>query len=136
MQNTALLKDAERIARLLMALILLTAGTSKFCSDGGFQAYYSGLFQGELRIQLPAALVEGWLMLIPFIEISLGAALLVTAWRWWTVHAWFAFMGTLLVGHYVLQEWSAVNQMLDYFLLGLLALVLPAHRSWLTRDAA
>jgi len=33
-----------------------------------------------------------------------------------------------------LQEWSSVNQMLDYIFLGLLCLVLPSHESWLTRD--
>ena len=37
-------------------------------------------------------------------------------------------MLSLLVGHYVLQEWSAVNQMLNYFILGLIAYVLPEHR--------
>lgn len=33
------LKDAERVARALMILILLTAGTSKFFSGGGFADY-------------------------------------------------------------------------------------------------
>jgi hypothetical protein len=49
-------------------------------------------------------------------------------------------MLSLLVGHYVLQEWSAVNQMLDYFFLGLVCLILPFHKSlfapfvWTTKD--
>jgi len=43
-------------------------------------------------------------------------------------------MLSLMFGHYILQEWSAVNQMLDYIFLGLLCLVLPAHASWLARD--
>lgn len=70
------LKDAERIVRLVMVTILLTAGTSKFFSHGGFLEYYSKLFQGDLRIQLPAFLVNAYLQLIPFIEIGLGCALL------------------------------------------------------------
>jgi len=128
------LKDAERIVRITMILILVTAGTSKFFSDGGFFNYYSVLFQGELRINLPVSLVNLFLCLVPFIEISLGLALLSNKYKDYTVYAWLGFMLSLMFGHYILQEWSAVNQMLDYIFLGLLCLVLPAHASWLARD--
>jgi hypothetical protein len=129
------LKDAERVVRATMVLILLTAATSKFFSHGGFHAYYSALFQGNLRIQLPHGLVSAYLTLIPYIELMLGLALLSNRYKRYAVHAWFGFMLSLLAGHYVLQEWSAVNDMLDYIFLGLLALVLPHHRSWWRRDA-
>lgn len=135
MIDTRTLKDAERIVRIVMVTILLTAGTSKFFSHGGFFDYYSKLFQGELRIRLPAALVDSYLQLIPFIEIGLGCALLANRHKRLAVYGWFAFMLSLLVGHYVLQEWSSVNDMLDYFFLGLLCFALPNHRSWFRRDA-
>jgi hypothetical protein len=45
--NTNLLKDAERVVRITMIVILLTAGTSKFFSHGGFFEYYSTLFQAD-----------------------------------------------------------------------------------------
>ena len=44
---------------------------------------------------------------------------LIFAWRY-AVTGWFAFMLSLMFGHYILQEWSAVNQMLNYIFLGLL----------------
>jgi uncharacterized membrane protein YphA (DoxX/SURF4 family) len=119
-----------------MITILLTAGTSKFFSHGGFYEYYSGLFQGDLRIRLPEFLVNAYLRLIPFIEIGLGVALLGNRHKRLAVYGWFAFMLSLLVGHYILQEWSSVNQMLDYFFLGLLCFVLPNHQSWFRRDVA
>ena len=128
------LKDAERIVRITMIVILLTAGTSKFFSQGGFLAYYSQLFQGELRINLPATLVNAYLTMTPFIEIALGLLLFVIRYRNLAIYAWFAFMLSLLIGHYILQEWSAVNQMLDYIFLGLLCLILPNHRSWFSRE--
>ena len=128
------LKDAERIVRITMIVILLTAGTSKFVSQGGFLAYYSQLFQGELRINLPATLVNAYLTMVPFIEIALGLLLFVIRYRNLAIYAWFAFMLSLLFGHYILQEWSAVNQMLDYIFLGLLCLILPNHRSWFSRE--
>ena len=128
------LRDAERIVRVTMIVILLSAGISKLFSGGGFSDYYSNLFQGDLRIRLPALLVDGYLAMIPFIEIGLGLALISNRWRLQAIYGWFAFMLSLLVGHYVLEEWSAVNQMLDYVLLGLLGLVLPAHGSWFRRD--
>ena len=128
------LKDAERIVRITMIVILLTAGTSKFFSQGGFLDYYSQLFQGELRINLPATLVNAYLTMVPFIEIALGLLLFVIRYRNLAIYAWFAFMLSLLFGHYILQEWSAVNQMLDYIFLGLLCLILPNHRSWFSRE--
>lgn len=128
------LKDVERVVRLTMVLILLTASTSKFFSDGGFSDYYSQLFQGDLRIRLPPALVNLFLGAVPYIEVLLGLCLLVNRYRSEMIYAWFAFMLSLLFGHYILQEWSAVNQMLDYVFLGVLCFVLPHHRSWLRRD--
>jgi uncharacterized membrane protein YphA (DoxX/SURF4 family) len=127
------LKDAERIVRITMILILLTAGTSKFFSQGEFFKYYSQLFQGDLRINLVPFLVNLYLMATPFIEIFLGLALLSNKNRIYAVYGWFIFMLSLLFGHYILQEWSSVNQMLDYIFLGLLCLVLPNHSSWFTR---
>ena len=129
------LKDAERVLRILMVVILLTAGTSKFFSHGGFLQYYSKLFQGDLRIKLPAPLVNAYLQVIPFIEIGLGFALLSNRRKRFALYGWFAFMLSLLIGHYVLQEWSTVNQMIDYFFLGVLCMVLPYHNSWFRRDA-
>ena len=134
MTRKVYLRDAERIVRITMIVILLTAGTSKFFSSGGFFEYYSNLFQGELRIRIPGILVDSYLVAIPFIEIGLGIALFSNKHKGIVVYGWFAFMLSLLVGHYVLQEWSAVNQMIDYVFLGLLCLVLPSHRSWLRRD--
>jgi uncharacterized membrane protein YphA (DoxX/SURF4 family) len=130
------LKDAERIVRIVMIVILLTAGTSKFFSHGGFFEYYSKLFQGDLRIRVPAPLVNAYLQVIPFIELGLGFALLSNQHKRLALYGWFAFMLSLLIGHYILQEWSSVNQMLDYFFLGLLCMVLPHHQSWLRRDVA
>lgn len=134
MLDKIVLKDAERVVRIVMIVILLTAGTSKFFSHGGFFDYYSKLFQGDLRIRVPPLLVDSYLQLIPFIEIILGGVLLSHRHKYLAVYAWFAFMISLLIGHYILQEWSSVNDMLDYFFLGLLCLVLPNHQSWFRRD--
>ena len=134
MISTSKLKDVERLVRVAMILIMLTAGTSKFFSQGGFFAYYSQLFQGDLRINLPPLLVNFYLTIIPFIEIILGLALLSNKYKIYTVYAWFAYILSLLFGHYILQEWSAVNGVLDYIFLGLLCFVLPNHSSWFNRD--
>ena len=129
-----LLKDAERVCRLVMITMLLTAGVSKFFSGGGFYEYYSALFQSELRINLPAWLANAYLLLIPFIEIAIALSLLVHRFKWWAIHSWFVFMLSLTIGHYLLEEFSAVIQMLDYFFIALACLLLPAHSSWFARD--
>jgi uncharacterized membrane protein YphA (DoxX/SURF4 family) len=128
------LKDVERVVRLTMILILVTAGASKFFSQGGFFDYYSQLFQGDLRIQLPPVLVNIFLSAVPYVEVLLGMGLLLNQIRSRVIYAWFVFMWSLLFGHYILQEWSAVNQMLDYVFLGVLCFVLPHHSSWFRRD--
>ena len=131
--SPVLLRDIERVARATMIIVLLTAGTSKFFSDGSFHSYYSALFQGDLRINLPSPLVDAYLSLIPFVEIGLGFGLLFSRLKPYTIYAWLAFMLSLLFGHYILQEWSSVNQILDYIFLGLLCMALPAHPSWFSR---
>ena len=128
------LKDVERVIRLTMVLILVTAGTSKFFSQGGFFDYYAQLFQGDLRIQLPPVLVNIFLSAVPYVEVLLGLGLLLNQFKTRFIYAWFVFMWSLLFGHYILQEWSAVNQMLDYIFLGALCFVLPQHSSWFRRD--
>ena len=129
------LRDAERLVRITMIVILLTAGISKLFSAGNFFDYFSGLFHSDLRINLPPSFVNSFLRLIPFIEIGLGLTLIVSKYRWIAAYGWFAFMLSLMFGHYILQEWSSVNQMLNYIFLGLLCLILPAHSSWFTRNA-
>ena len=127
------LKDAERIIRITMILILLTAGTSKFVSQGGFFEYYSQLFQGNLRINIAPPLVNFYLLIIPYIEIFLGLALISNKFKLLALYGWFIFIWSLLLGHYILQEWSSVNQMLAYIFLGLLSFILPHHTSWYRR---
>lgn len=128
MISTKKLSEIELVARGLMALILITASTSKFFGAGGFKAYYSGLFQNpDLRINVPPSLIDTYLTLIPFIEMTLGLALLFPLLKRYTVWAWYAFMASLLVGHYILQEWTIVNQMLAYFFLGMIAHALPTR---------
>lgn len=122
------LVQVEFVARALMALILLTAGTSKFFSGGGFKDYYAGLFSNpSLRINVPDWMISLYLSGIPFIEVGLGLCLLLSRLKPYTVYAWYAFMASLLVGHYILQEWSAVNQMLAYFFLGMVCHLLPSR---------
>lgn len=120
--------NIELVARLTMVTILLTAGVSKFFSHGGFFDYYYGLFQGDLRISLPTWLVATYLYAIPFIEVGLGLALTTARFKPYSVYTWHCFFITLLFGHYVLQEWSSVNQMLDYIFLGLICQALPARQ--------
>lgn len=109
-----------------MSLILITSGVSKIFSAGGFKAYYWDQFANpELRIKAPPSFIEVYLSLIPYIEMGLGVLLLLPFLKRITIPAWYVFMASLLVGHYILQEWSAVNEMLPYFFLGMFVHVLP-----------
>lgn len=125
----------EMGCRILMVAILLTAGTSKLMSDGGFVSYYSALFQSDLRIVLPKLLVDTYLVAIPFLEIAIGILLAFPSLKKIGIACWYGFMLSLLVGHYVLQDWSSVNQLLDYFFLGFIFYLLPGPNNWPHTDS-
>ena len=122
------LKHAEWMLRLVMIFTLATAGVSKLLSDGSFYNYYSALFANQdLRIQLPNILVDLHLLLTPFIEIGIALALIFTRIRRYAITAWWIWFIMIQFGHYVLQDWSAVNEIIPYQILGVLCYVLPAH---------
>lgn len=129
-------KDAERLLRFAMVITLCTGGISKFMSHGRFASYYGGLFRAPgLRIHLPEWWIDGFLETTPFIEIGIGLALLYTPWRRIALHAWCLFFISLEFGHYILEEWSPVNEMIPFIIMGALCLILPHHRSWFERIA-
>ncbi len=133
--NPIYLKDAERFLRIVMILTLLTAGVSKLFSAGGFYDYYAGLFANpDLRINLPMFLVNPFLKLTPFFEIAIAGALAITPIRRAAIVVWWIWFLNIEFGHYVLQEWSAANEIIPYQILGALAYVLPNHDSWLSRN--
>lgn len=128
-------KDSERLLRAAMVVTEVTAGVSKLFSKGGFHRYYLGLFQApELRIHLPPLLVSAFLAATPFIEIGIGLGLLWTAQRRRFAAAFCVFFMALEFGHYVMEQWSAVNEMIPFIILGALVVMLPSHASWFGRD--
>lgn len=132
MQNYISLKTlshAELLLRFCMVVTLLVAGISKFCSHGGFHDYYLGQFTGEnLRIQLPAAIYDFYLTVIPFIEIVIGAGLILTKYRRIFIVIWIFYFVSLEVGHYILEEWLAVDAMIPFVLMGVATYILPSYR--------
>jgi hypothetical protein len=128
-------KDSERLLRAAMVVTEVTAGVSKLFSKGGFHRYYLGLFQAPgLRIHLPPLLASAFLAATPFIEIGIGLGLLWTAERRRFATAFCLFFMALEFGHYVMEQWSAVNEMIPFIILGALVILLPSHASWFRRD--
>jgi len=65
--------------------------------------------------------------MIPFIELLIGIVLLLTKYRRIFIVIWVAYFISLEVGHYILEEWMAVDAMIPFVLLGVAAYILPAH---------
>lgn len=123
------LKNAELLLRFCMVVTLLVAGISKFCSQGAFHDYYLLLFTKEhLRIQLPATIYDIYLSIIPFLEIAIGAGLLLAKYRRVFIVIWVLYFISLEVGHYILEEWLAVDAMIPFVLLGVATYILPAYQ--------
>jgi uncharacterized membrane protein YphA (DoxX/SURF4 family) len=123
-----IVKNAELMLRVTMSVTLLVAGISKFFSHGGFYRYYVQEFAKEgLRISLPGFLFDGYLAMIPYLEVGIGLALITTFKRRVFIVVWIIYFMTLEIGHYVLEQFQAVNMMIPYIVMGTLAYVLPAH---------
>lgn len=122
------LKNAELLLRLTMIITLLVAGISKFCSHGNFHKYYLKLFQNpSLRINVPSAVIDVYLSLIPFIEVGIALALLTSIKRRLFVVVWIAYFISLEVGHYFLEEFTSSDLIISIILFGVVAYILPAH---------
>ena len=133
--NSSYLKYAERLLRLTMIITLWVAGVSKFCSHGGFfQHYLEEFTKDTLRIQLPAFFYKVYLQVILYVEILIAFSLMWNRYRRIFTVVWILYFISLEIGHYILQEWSPVNEIIPFILLGTLSYILPSHRLWIYRD--
>ena len=132
--NTIYFKDAERVLRVCMIITVLVAGVSKFYSHGSFFDYYFHEFTKDtLRIQLPAFFYRVYLKAIPYLEILIALSLIWSKYRRIFIMVWISYFMSLEIGHYILQEWSAVNEIIPFILLGTFAYILPSHSSLISR---
>jgi uncharacterized membrane protein YphA (DoxX/SURF4 family) len=123
-----ILKNAELILRLTMIVTLLVAGVSKFYSSGNFHKYYLKQFSNEgLRIRLPSYMFDTYLSLIPFIEVGIAIALITSIKRRFFIVVWILYFISLEIGHYVLEEFTSVDLIIPFILLGVSAYILPSH---------
>jgi uncharacterized membrane protein YphA (DoxX/SURF4 family) len=129
------LKNAELLLRMTMIITLLVAGISKFCSHGNFHRYYLKLFLNPgLRINLPSLLVDLYITLIPFIEVSIAIALILPFKRRFFIVLWIIYFLSLEIGHYVLEEFTSVDLIISIILFGVAAYILPAHELFRTKS--
>ncbi len=121
--------NAELLLRFCMVVTMLVAGISKFSSNGKFHDYYLLLFSNDnLRIQMPISLIDIYLTIIPFVEIAIGIGLIWTKFRRYFIIIWVLYFVSLEVGHYILEEWLAVDAMIPLILLGVITYIFPAHQ--------
>ena len=126
--DARVVKNAELMLRCTMAITLLVAGVSKFFSHGAFHRYYVQEFAKEgLRINMPTFLVESYLWMIPYLEVGIAIALMTTVKRRLFIVVWLIYFISLEIGHYVLEQFQAVNMMIPFIVMGTIAYVLPAH---------
>lgn len=82
---------------------------------------------------LPMPLVHVALYMIPFVEVALGAFLILGLLTRWAVIGGLVFMLILLFGHLVRQNWSGAHIVMHYGLYYWILLVLLSQ-NWLSLD--
>jgi len=115
---------ARALSRISLGINLLMHGLVRLPSLGGFA---QGMARDFSATMLPAALVHGFAVVLPFVELTIGALLVVGLWQRAVLSAGILLMVALVIGTALLQRWDTLTQQMIYVLL---YAALLATRSW------
>ncbi len=115
---------ARALLRASLGINLLMHGLVRLPSLGGFA---QGMVRDFSATMLPAALVHGFAVVLPFAELTIGALLIVGLWQRAVLSAGILLMVALVIGTALLQRWDTLTQQMIYVLL---YAALLATRSW------
>ncbi len=132
--STNNLKHVERIVRIFLILLLLIGAAYKLFSLSNFVTYYEGLFLKSYVFKLPGELVKILLYVLPFFELLIGICLLFSKTRIMGLYAYLFYIMTMMLGEYFMDNFHNVNGTLDYMYMGMLCILLPAHKSLFRND--
>ncbi len=82
---------------------------------------------------LPMPLVHAFLYMIPFIEVALGAMILVGIFTRWALIGGLIFMLVLVFGHTARQNWGGAHTVMHYGLYYWILLALLSQ-NWMSLD--
>jgi hypothetical protein len=121
--NLKVSKNEDLLVRFTVMILLLVAGINKFYSHGAFDKYYLQQFaNGEQRISLPSFLFNFYLDTIPFVEVGIAIALIMSLNRRFIIAIWILYFTTLEVAHYILKELTSVDLIIPYGFIGCVSL--------------
>jgi thiosulfate dehydrogenase [quinone] large subunit len=105
------------LMRLSLGTLFLFAGLGKMMAPGGIGGVVQKIQEGFTNTWLPAFLVAPYAYALPFVEVAVGAALLLGLFTRWS----FFFSGLLLVslafGMMLQQQHAVVSNNLTYVLM-------------------
>lgn len=105
---------ASLLLRLALGMLLFFAGLNKFLNPHGATAVSKGITESFADTWLPTVLVAPYAYVLPYVEVLVGAALILGLWSKLT----FLVAGLLLVslafGKVVTMEYATVANNLNY----------------------
>ncbi|MEX0298401.1 MAG: MauE/DoxX family redox-associated membrane protein [Kordiimonas sp.] len=135
MLDTNRLKDAERIIRIFLIMLLSMSGVYKFMIGfDHFVNWYEPKFTPN-AYQLPMWSIKMYLYTHPVIELVLATGLIFSRTRNITLYAYFSMIIVLMLGHFAIDEFHEVNGLFDYMFGGLLIFILPHHPTLWWRES-
>ena len=112
--------------RLALGLNMFLHGATRIPDLGGFADGIVGEFEGTI---LPAAFVELFATVLPFLEATVGALLLLGLFRVPALLLGVAVMLSLIFGTGLQQNWGTIATQMNYVVwFGLLLAFLPYDR--------
>jgi thiosulfate dehydrogenase (quinone) large subunit len=98
--------------RVALGLDMLMHGVSRFIT--GLPRFVDGLVHDFQSTILPSAMVRLTATVIPFVEVAIGALLLLGLATRWVLAAGVAFVCLLIFGSALQGKWDIVTQQLIY----------------------
>jgi thiosulfate dehydrogenase [quinone] large subunit len=100
------------LLRLMLGLDFLGHGGVRLMHGDG--AFAAGMVKQMADTPLPAGLVHGFGLLLPFVELTVGLLLVLGVLTWEALILGFLVMLSLMFGTVLRQDWSTAGLQLNY----------------------
>ena len=130
LQNQSSIEKSQSFDReLALAALRIFMGFNMFMHGAARIFGHMNEFVGKTTTEfvptiLPGPLVQLYATTLPFIELGLGALLIIGLWTRWNLLALIALMASLTFGMSLLQNWAVVGSQIIYALAFFLLLYL------------
>ncbi len=122
------------LMRLSLGILFFVAGLGKFLAPGGVSGVAQKMQESFANTWLPACMVGPYVHVLPFVEITVGALLLLGLCTRWAFFGSGLLLVSLAFGMMVQQQHAVVGTNLTYVLMAVVGIYLSAKDNPVSLD--